>query len=145
MSVLVPEVEVFNNVYDKAVNYTFHKVCDINYCSTLGHMTEVQIKNTIKTLCDLNVESYEKAYKQNPGEVKFSDTIKFDRSGSIIDTYQMLKYLECIYYNIELDTIDRELNRMESDSMKTLRKSIDEIKSAIIGEIPEYKDAKWCN
>lgn len=143
MSVLVPEAEVFNKVYDKAVSYTFNKVCDINHCSTFNQMTEGQIKNTVKTLCDLNVESYDKAYRQKLGKAKFSDEIKFDRTGGTINTYQMLKYLECIYYNIELDTINRELNKLELDSMTALQKSIDEIKDAIIGEIPGYKDAKW--
>lgn len=143
MSVLVHDPKVFSQIYVKAVDYTFHKTCDINYCSTFGVLKEEYIADVIRTLCDLNCESYEKRYKEEPDKVKLSEFIVFKFTGQTINTFQMLKYLECIYYNIELDTINRPLNELESDSMDCLRNAISEIKSVIIKELPEYQAAKW--
>lgn len=143
MSVIVHSPEVFSQIYVKAIDYTFKKQCDMNYCSTFGRMTEKQIENTIRILCDLNCESYEKRYKEEPQSPKLSEFIVFRFSGKTINTFQMLKYLECIHYNIEINTIARQLTPEEKDAMNVLHKAIEEIKSRIISEMEEYRDAAW--
>lgn len=65
----------------------------------------------------------------------------------------MLKYLQCILYNIELTTIrtGKTGNEKKMDisadlieSYNLLKKAIEEIQIQIINEIPQYQAAKWC-
>ena len=146
MSVLVSSIKAYELVFVKAVDYTFRRTCDINYCSVLGGLTEGQIANHVKMWADLNAESYNIRYKQGEDKVPYSTFLNLRFSGKSINTYQMLKTLECICYNIEVDTIRtvRELNFQEVSVLGVLSRAIDEIKSAIINEIKEYKDAQWC-
>ena len=146
MSVLVSSIKAYELVFVKAVDYTFRRTCDINYCSVLGGLTEGQIANHVKMWADLNAESYNIRYKEPKDEIPYSTFLNLRHSGKTINTYQMLKTLECICYNIEVDTIEtvRKLTVQESAAMVVLNRAIEEIKSAIINEIKEYKDAQWC-
>ena len=145
MSVLVSSTNAFERVFVKAVSYTFSKTLDINYCNTLGKCTEGYLANLVKTWADLNNESYTVKYNQDKDEVPYSFFLNLSFSGETINTYQMLKSLECIYYNIELCTIEtvRELTEFEKRSVEILKNAIEEIKTMIVEEIPEYKEAKW--
>ncbi len=140
MSVLKLDVDVCEAVYNKAVSYTFRNQVDINYCSTLGRFTKTDLQEIIKSWFILNELSYNGKYKDiSPSIV---DLITF-RTAHSINTYQMLKYMECIRYNIEPNTIKRNLNTFEEQSLKVLNDAIDEIKSIIINELEEYKKSRW--
>jgi hypothetical protein len=146
MSVLVSSIKSYELVFVKAVDYTFRKTCDINYCSVLGGLTEGQIASYVRIWANLNNQSYLIRYKEPKDEVPYSTFLNLRYSGKTINTYQMLKTLECICYNIEVDTIKTVgmLTVHESAAMDVLNRAIDEIKSVIINEIKEYKDAQWC-
>jgi len=151
------EPEIFGKLVNKMIDYTFRKQVDINYCSVAGRMTENQIKETVKYWSVLNEMSYVDRYK---GEVfeNFHELIDYTYRGQSPNTYQTLKWLECIQYNIEMNTIKSGVikNSLKQEDMrgwnssviipnplKTLTRMIDEIKSAIIKEIPQYEEAKW--
>lgn len=145
MSVLVLDPQVYKLVFDKAMNYQYKREVTQEYCEIFRSMSEEDIKQVIITLCNLNEESFDKRYKQEPDKVKQSKFINLRFDLPKINCFQMLKYLQCINYNIEIETIERELTSIEKDSMKILNIAIEEIKQHIISEIPEYKQAQWSN
>lgn len=151
MSVLVPNLEVYNAIFNKAISYTFNKVCDINYCYTLGKLTENTIKKNILNWLWLNEMSYNRRYRED-NEPYLHQLMEF-KNAETINTYQMLKYLNCIEYNIELNTIETGHDGMQpkieippdkKESYSILKKAINEIQNVIISEIDEYKNAKYC-
>lgn len=90
-------------------------------------------------------ERYNKPYDDEYLEWELQKIDKFKNEFSKCSTYQMLKALGCIAYQIE-DIVDiPEVKETElSASYSMLIKAIDEIKDRIIGTQPEYKNAKWC-
>lgn len=150
MSVQVPDLKVYKEIYKKAWSYGFNNTCDINYCSTLSFTNESVLESHVKNWLWLNELSYLRRYEEeNLPELHMFLKL---RSGSPVNTYQMLKYLECIKYNIEISTIETGKTGFEyeitiptdkADSYLILCNAIDEIKSTIINQIPKYKDAKW--
>lgn len=152
MSVLVVDLEVYKAVYEKALSYTFNKQVDINYCSTLGRLTEKEIKSIVTDWLYLNEYSYNRKYEEGNVLPELHNFLQFKSKHSTINTYQMLKYLNCIIYNIELSTIEHgqrkedikiEIPENLMISYNILVKAIDEIKMQIISEMPKYKAAKW--
>lgn len=146
MSVLILDLKVYEAVYNKAWSYQFNNVCDINYCYTLKKYTENQLKEIIKNWLWLNEMSYNCRYEES-NIIELPELLKFYLSGKEpINTYQMLKYLECIKYNIEISTIiinGIEIPEDKKDSYKILKDAVNEIKNVIISELPQYKKAKW--
>jgi hypothetical protein len=142
MSVLVTDLEVFNCIYDKAFSYTFRKTVDINFCNVFHKMTEKQIKNLVKNWLILNELTHVKEYKENVNPY-LHELLVFDRSISTINTYQMLKYLECVCYNIDIENIKDLIDYEKKESFETLKKAIEQISISIIKEIPEYQNAKY--
>lgn len=143
MSVLMIDPKIYDLVYVKLVDFTYHNEVNINYSSTFRHMTELKIQEFVKTLCVLNEESYCTRYDDK--YQKLYSFIKFRFSGGTINTYQLLKYLLCIEYNIEVSTITikRELTQLEKESLQLLKTAISEIQMNIIGTLPEYEKCKW--
>jgi hypothetical protein len=151
MSVLVPDLKVFEAVYNKAWLYGFNKVCDINYCHTLSFSDEEKLKTHVKNWLWLNEMSWIRMYEDNGQKPDLVDFLTF-RNGKNINTYQMLKYLQCIDYNIEIETIKTGKTGHEDpflipdniiDSYNLLKKAIEEIQNVIISQLPEYEEAKW--
>lgn len=151
MSVLVPDLKVYEAVYQKAWSYGFNNTCDINYCSVLKSYNEDHVQQLVKDWLWLNEYSWIRRHDDDGSKPELHEFLSFNH-GKKINTYQMLKYLECIRYNIELDTIKTGKTGMEDpviipqdklNSYETLVKAIEEIKSAIINELPEYKQTKW--
>lgn len=152
MSVLVPDLKVYDAVFEKAWSYGFHKVCDINYCNTLSFNNEETLKNHVKNWLWLNEMSWIRRYEDGD-KPNLADFLTF-RSKKHINTYQMLKYLHCIDYNIEIETIQTGKTGYETpflipddkmESYRLLKKAIEEIQGVIILEIEEYKEAKYCD
>lgn len=145
MSVQTIDIEIFEAVYQKAHRYTFNKQVDINYCNVLGSKTEKELQDLIRAWSRLNELSYRDKYE--PATVEDEATllhsfIVFEKRSNI-NTYQMLKYLEAIRYNIEEDIIIRWLTVVEASSLVTLSAAINEIRKQIVQATPEYNAAKW--
>ena len=141
MSVLHIEPKVFEMLYVKLIDYTYRKEVNINYCSEFGRKSETELRELITTWANLNEMSY--CDKYNDKFQELSKFIRFSFSGETVNTYQCLKWLQCIYYNIEVDTIKGEISTQSKLAVTSLIKGIEEIMSMIISEIPAYKDAQW--
>ena len=150
------DLEVYELVHTKAVAYTYRKTCDINYSYVFSHMNESDIEEFIKNIAYLNEWSYNKRYEHHEDvsqEIALYKMLKLEFKGKAIDSVQMLKYLECIHYQIEMHTIKTGYDGMQTnlvpqhlvESYELLEKAIEDIKSAIVKEFSDYEDKKWCN
>lgn len=153
MSILVADLNVYEAVFEKAWKYGFNKTVNINYCNVLSFDNEEILKNHVKNWLILNELSYIRRYEDGTNERPHLHEFLTFRKTFNIDTYQMLKYLQCILYNIELSTIrtGKTGNEKKMDisadlieSYNLLKKAIEEIQIQIINEIPQYQSAKWC-
>jgi hypothetical protein len=86
----------------------------------------------------MNERSYYKKYKEPFPSVWIHDIIDFNQ-GNKVNTYQMLKDLKAIRYNIE----DEPVNEFEKMSLEVLDAAISEISAVIINELPEYQATTW--
>jgi len=150
MSVLFLDPKVFEYVADKINSYKFSKQADINHCSTLSIEDQSEAQKLVVNWAKLNELSYNYHYNEPEKQPTLYKFINFSNYYKV-DTYQFLKYLLCIRYNIELHTIQGGRNGFSGqpieqelkDSFDTLNKAIEEIKQAIINELTEYKTANW--
>lgn len=151
MSVMTLDLKVYKEVYKKACSYRWHSTVDIDYCNSLqsneGYLRQwvyrlyemVHVSYCVHYHEGINKELLQLAYKQ-------IETWRFDNlKGPNCSTYQMLKWLRCIRYQIE----DYEMKpdgmwKGEYDEVyELLNNAIAELKDRIIAEIPEYNEAKW--
>ena len=147
MSVMSIQPEIFGAVFSKFESYNFNRTCDINYCSSASQLFkrgEEYVQNIIREWANLNQTSYLMKYRQNGEGLTAGELIQF-KTSKRLNTYECLKHLECIRYNIEKCTIEelRGLTDSEGEALEILSAVIEEIKSVIIHELPEYKAAKW--
>ena len=151
MSVMTLRLDLYKEVYKKACSYEWRRTVDIDYCSTLQY-NEGCLCDWLCRLYEMVHVSYCVHYKQDVNteliemECRSIQEWRYnDFKTPNINTYQMLKYLQCIHYQIE----DYEMKpdvmwKPEYDRpFKMLVDAINELKSRIINEIPEYKEAKW--
>jgi hypothetical protein len=124
------------------MDFTYHKEVDINYCSTFGHLSENQIKELIINWAILNETTY--CDKYNEKFEGLHNFIRFKFSGKTINTYQCLKYLQCLHYNIEEKTIKTpKLSEEAINALQLLTKGIEEILTNIVALLPEWETAQW--
>lgn len=153
MSVMTLRLEVYREVFKKACSYQWRREVDIDYCYTL-QSNEGHLRDWLCSLYEMVHVSYCVHYHQKVDEVligmerrRIQEWRYNDFKTPNINTYQMLKYLQCIHYQIE----DYEMKpdgmwKKEYDApYKMLEEAIGELKDRVIAEIPEYKAAKWCD
>ncbi|MEQ8547648.1 MAG: hypothetical protein RIC03_07045 [Cyclobacteriaceae bacterium] len=159
MSVLMMDLEVYNDVYAKIWKYQYNDQCDLDFCSTARQLNEDEIKGFITDLVYLNELSYNFRYREE-GEPYLSEFITF-KSKNNIHTLQLFKYLQAIRYQIEFDTIlsgydgtggmRAKLNDSDFEKfcsryksvLDLLNKMIEEISLIIIKELTNYNNYKW--
>lgn len=151
MSVMTLELEVYKEVFKKACSYEWRRTVDINYCHTL-QSNEAHLRQWVCRLYEMVHVSYSVHYDHAINEEELQmirDTINSWRYNDFkepdCNTYQMLKHLQCIHYQIEDYEMKPEGKWKEeyNEAWKMLNEAIHELKSRIIAEIPEYKEAKW--
>ena len=147
MSVLIPDLVIYQGVASKMFDASFRKTCDINYFSSCfsftNPLTEAKIWEIVKTWLKLNECSFDTRYKE-PDPRPLVEFLECSFC-TIPNTYQFLKWLQCIWYNIEPSTIEevRTLTEQEREALDFLERLIQEAQAAIIGSLPEYRAATW--
>ena len=140
MSVLVPDMKVFQYVHAGILKAAYNSTIDSFYSySVVKHFKgcvdfEAEADRIIKSWMNLNEFSYNVRYKE---ESKTLLSEFFTSSFVNLNPFQLLKYLECLNYNIE---ISPELFKAD---LQLLKAFTIEITSAIVSNMPEYKAAKW--
>lgn len=143
MSVLILDQRIFPAIADKMWEATTNTRMDINY---IGMMTnsryewdKVKIAAVVSDWCDMNERSYDTRYGEKPQHLK--DDLRFRFKGGTPNTYQFLKWLQCIRYNIEEDHI--EMSDQNKVSLHLLDTLIESAADSIVSATDEYKAAKW--
>ena len=91
-----------------------------------------EVEKALLECRELVYRSYNARYEDN----QIAEIPEYQAGDSTsIDIYQTLKYLQCIRYQIEIEE--------DSRPVKILIQLIQAIMLGIIGEIPEYQNAKW--
>ena len=156
MSVMVIDPKTMDAVYRKLEFYENYTQVDINYNQAVRSYlyNGGDLKQLVKDWLYLNELSFIRRYREDLQGVKpdLEPFLTFVSSKSI-STVQMLKTLQFLVYNIEITTIERGYDETKqkplkiSDSMmhsyKILNDILDGCKNAVIGELDEYKKAKW--
>lgn len=153
MSVLIADLKVYQGIASKMFDASFRTTCDINFFSSCHSfkepLTEAKIWQIVSTWLELNELSYDCKYGKDEEE----NTVICPRMAKLLkkrfieypNTYQFLKWLQCVQYNIEVTTIQkvRVLTEWETYCMEFLNKLTLQAAQAIIDSLPQYKAAKW--
>lgn len=142
MSTMLLTKKHYKAIYQKACSYQHRDVVDINHCRILAQ-TESQIKLFVLNLFWMNYLSYCTRYGKEIDESIFEDMREEIKKWNYdtmrepsINSYQMLKALECVHYNI-----DEVWN--DNQNYKILCRALTEIRCNIINAIDDYQKAKW--
>lgn len=128
MSVMLLDDKVFATVLNNIGNFREYPY----------HMPmRMDAERTIKELREMNIKSYSIRYNEDVDAFDFQPNVRTEK----INVYQLLKYLQCIRYQIEID----KPNFDEKIALNYLDEWIEMLKSGIISNIPEYANAKWAN
>ena len=148
MSVILLDLEHYKEVFKKACTYEWRRVVDINYCSALS-LSQSRLRDWLLSLYTMNVYSQHGAFDESDiilieeAEAAIAKWNPDKMEGQPCNTYQMLKFLECIHYQIEPGTMDNKRLEWNCQDLILLENAIDQLKNRIIETIPEYNDAKW--
>lgn len=149
MSVMHLSFRHYEMAYVKACSYIGRRTVDINYCGEFCKMSQGMIREWFKELYRMNVYSLHCEHNEElEGCIKTAinamDAWDYDKMDvPVCDTYQGLKLLECIHYQIETGTMESKDLPWDDDDILLLERVIREMKNRIIDTIPEYRDAKW--
>jgi hypothetical protein len=137
------DIEAYGQLYNKLESFAANTQVDINHCGVFQQMKDSKaIERLVKIWCELNELSYCDRYGEDYD--RLCDFIDFSQDGPTPNTFQALKWMQCISYNIEPDTIKRELTKAENEALDVLREAINEIMIRIIEGLPQYESASWC-
>lgn len=144
MSVLVPDLKVYNYIQCGIEKIAYNSVIDEFYSNSIQkHFKNCpdiskESKRLILSWLNLNQWSYNKRYKDNDD----CDLTKFyheDYTHKKLSAIQLLKYLQCIEYNIEIEPEDYK------NDLQLLKDCIKELTESIVNNLPEYKSSSWCD
>lgn len=145
---MVLQTETFIKVFERMCSYQYKKEVTIDYCHALS-FSEEECRNMVNMLFKLNTLSYIFNYEKffvKTDVLDISSKLHFSRLGHIkrLSVFEMLKAMECIRYNIEIESIPQEYIPINAEKyMRLLKDGIEETQGQIIGQMQEYKDAPW--
>lgn len=150
MSVLVLDPKTIDYIRKGLVFTAYNREVNVHWSGTIhSHFrdkdVEAEADRLMSSLYLLNQRSYSAAYRE---EDKDHDLWKFVRKTMGIPCpFQLVKYIQCLLYNIEIDTINSKYETKVSDQELADHKMIEmwehQILTAIVGMNNKYKDAKW--
>lgn len=152
MSVLVPELKVFEQILRKVDSFKFKKVCDIDYCNALS-LEEKGARDFVQNILHLNELTYNRTYEEQEQEIMLFEMLNLSGNADKVDTLQLLKFLQCVSYNIDLLTVrtgrrgqdSHEISQNLLSSHELLLKAIDELKDTVIKELTDYNAKSYAN
>lgn len=146
MSVLIldtPQINYIRVAIERAAYNT--EVNDSYYYVIVSHMRgkdiETESLRLARSWAALNDKSY--SYKYKEPYVDNTDEIEIEGPFKPITPVQLLKYVQCLIYNIEPEHF--EMTAQEIEDYDLLKKLELNICTAIIANSEEYKTAGWSN
>lgn len=131
-----------------SIKQAYNRNCDINYSYAISELVrnknlETELKGFIELLVDMNEQCYCMKYRENCQNIaQFYDLKAITKN---TNTFQALKFAQCVRYNIEIITIKemRDLSKLETKALLKLDAWINDMQCAIINDLDEYKNAHW--
>ena len=151
MSVQVPDLMVYEYVHNGLTYAANNRTLDSLFASCIqrhiadsGKLWDQECERLVRSWCKLNEESYDVRYGLTEGVQPLSKILTCKKMIRV-NAIQLHKYVSCIGYNIELSTIAKARIVMNQDKMDydLLKKWQEDITSAIVTSMQEWKDAKW--
>jgi hypothetical protein len=151
MSVLTLDTPVINYIRAAIEQASYSTVVDSgHYPSIIRHMKdngsngyrdiEAESLRLVRSWSGLNDKSYAGRYREpytdNMEEIQAQSPFK------PIKPVQLLKYVQCLIYNIEPEHFT--MTEQEAADYKLLKRLERDISQAIISQMPEYIKAEWC-
>lgn len=125
-------IEKLGNSY----NYLSKTFCRTIYADDL--------ENTLKGLYNLNIKSWNERYKDDIITDEEKETFykpNFRSKEKFNNECEVLKALQCLQYNIELDK--KDLSYQDGVYIEYLDNMINRLTSYIISNLEDYKMANW--
>jgi hypothetical protein len=149
MSVLIPDLKVYNYLQAGIEKMAWTTtIADFWSDSIKNHFKncpniEKEAKRLILSWLAMNQKSYSIKYKETPEEIEKTDLTKFYYISTFthkkLTAIQMLKYLQCVSYNIEIKPVSEE----SQNDLNLLERCINELCFSIINQMEDYKKATW--
>ncbi len=145
MSVIIPDLAVYNYVNAGIEKMAYNNVCDDFYSySIYSHFrncpdTQEEAERLTRAWLALNITSYNEKYFSSKIETDLQGLFNPSPTKKPLTAIQTLKYLECISYQIEV----KPVNQIDKNDLSLLRDCIEDLKDAIISNLADYKAANW--
>ena len=107
-----------------------------------GSINLTRYENTLKGLYDLNIRSWNERYSNDIITEEEKETfykLNFNQKERFNNPCEVLKALQCLKYNIELE----EENNNDKRLLRELEGYISSLMSYIISNLEDYKMANW--
>ena len=145
---MIPNDEVFNYLYRGLETAAYNRTCDEWWSHRIfSHFKDKDIETEARRLVEswmqLNDWSYSVRYSE---EVETKIKLRRKTLHKEMQVHQLLKYAQCVDYNIEKETIEsagHKLTAQGKSDLWLLQQWILDIAMSIIGQTPEYKAATW--
>jgi hypothetical protein len=133
MSIMVSNVKTMDKLigsFPVIKRATYERIDLFEWCKLIGNAYM------------LNIRSWNERYTDDvitDEEIKASCTLNLKTNEKFNNDCEILKALQCLSYNIELDHMNFKEKKVESD----LKAVIEHLKNYIIGNLEDYKKAAW--
>lgn len=140
MSIQIIEIAVFLSVASKMFEASKAVVINEDYYPSCREISQMRIIEVVNSWYSLNIESYEDKYPDE--EATEYRELVFGPTPPPPTAIQFLKWLKAIRDNIDHHCIPLN-NQQAFRDVLLLDRLIKEASAAIIGQLPDYKAAKW--
>jgi len=141
MSVLIPDLKVYNYIQAGIEKLVYNNVIDDFHSHSINrhfhNCPDIEKEAARLTLAwlELNQKSYNERYPNEKDNINLCGFYYQTTTHRPLTAIQLLKYLQCIEYNIEIED--------ESKDLQLLKDCINDLQNSIINNMEEYKNAKW--
>lgn len=145
MSVLIPDLQVYNYIQAGIEKIAYNSIIDEFYSYSIQRYfkncpnIEKEAEKLVLSWLNMNLMSYNKRYPDEKENTDLCGMYSPTFTHKPLTAIQLLKYLECVLYNIEIDPTDEYFKTR----LELLKKCTDELARAIIGNMQIYKNATW--
>lgn len=144
MSVLIPHLRVYNYVNAGLLYCAYNNTCDDLFCYDINRHFhncpdyEAEAERLTRSWLQMNTDSYNKRYKENEN---LQGVFFIGATHKPLTALQLLKYIECIEYNIEIKPIYKQ----EADDLQLLSDFKTGLMASIICNMEEFKTASYAD
>ena len=147
MSVLIPDLTVYNYVQAGIERLAYTNTIDSLWSEPINQHfrncqnIEEEAERLVLSWLRMNQDSYNEKYPDLQDNIDLIGLYKASYTHKPLTAIQLLKYMQCIEYNIEI----QPRGEQEEKDIELLRSGIIDLMHSITSNMPEYEAAGWCN